>query len=380
MKSDIGNLYEMIQKQADASSFELSFLSRQWSDIEKWRITARAKLHELLHYDPEGAPLNAEVLSIEEKDGYKQEEVEFNTSKHVRIRGTLLIPTQIKGPFPCIIALHSHDGFYYFGREKILETENELAVLSELKQRYGGRSWGSCLARRGYAIFMIDAYYFGTRKLDLSTVSEDMMRRCPFKLKDGMTETEYIRTYNQACGFFEQLLVRHILAAGLTWPGIMLHDDRKSIDYVLTRPEIDPERIGCCGLSVGAFRSVYLAALDPRVKCASATGFMVSYGSGLFNRYRDHTFMVYVPGLYRYMDMPDVAGLAVPTPFLIQQCRRDQLFTCDGMKSAEDKLKAIYKKAGAEDKIVCTWYDVPHSFNVEMQEEAFTWFDKWLKA
>jgi dienelactone hydrolase len=379
MKSDIGNLYDYIKIEADRSRFDLSLLAREWDDIEKWRILARAKLHELLHYDPEGAPLNPKTLSVEEKNGYIQEIVEFNTSKHVRVKGTLLIPSEGKPPYPCVLAFHSHDGFYYFGVEKILEMDNEPEVLTEFKkERYGGRSWGSCLARRGYAVFMMDSYYFGSRRLDLSTVSEQMLNRCPYKLKPEMSESEYIWTYSHICGYMEQLVVRHILAAGLTWPGIMFHDDRKSLDYVLTRPEIDPERIGCCGLSIGAFRSLHLAGMDSRIKCVVSAAFVFSYGTELFDRFNTHTFMMYVPGLYKYLDYPDIAGLAVPNPLLIQQCSLDKM-TLEGMKNAEQKLSAIYEKAGAKNRFLCTWYEEPHLFNIPMQKQAFDWFDRWLK-
>src|SRR5690606_35092456 len=110
-----------------------------------------------------------------------------------------------------------------------------------------------------------------------------------------------INAYNKACGFMETVVVRHLLAAGLTWPGIMAFDDRASIDYLLTRKEIDPKRIGCCGLSLGGFRSVLMAGLDPRIRCAVVSGFMTSFGDELHQHFRHQSFPIYIPGLLRHM-------------------------------------------------------------------------------
>ena len=80
--------------------------------------------------------------------------------------------------------------------------------------------------------------------------------------------------------------------------------------------------------------------------------------------------------------------------FLLTSCRRcrrrnresgpqevdpDQLFPLEGMQAAERKLAAIYKKMGAAEKFRCNYYDVPHSLNVKMQDDAIAWLERWLK-
>jgi dienelactone hydrolase len=159
----------------------------------------------------------------------------------------------------------------------------------------------------------------------------------------------------------------------------MFWDDIRTVDYLLTRPEVDPNRIGCVGLSVGGLRSCHLAALDERIKAAVVVGWMTSFPHQLKNRIV-HTigFTKLVPGLYRHMDYPDVASLVMPAALLVINGSKDGLFEPEGVRSAFDKLASCYRKAGVPDRFRARMYDTPHEFNVEMQEEAWEWLRKWL--
>jgi hypothetical protein len=170
--------------------------------------------------------------------------------------------------------------------------------------------------------------------------------------------------------------MRHILASGMTWAGAQYHDDRKCIDYLLTREEVDTERIGCCGLSLGGIRSVFLAGLDGRIKASVAAGWMMTFEAMLFDRCRDHTFMLSVPRLAEYMDIPDVASLSAPNAMFIQQCSRDALYNMKGMRDACGKLEKLYGAFGVPDRYKASFYDNVHQFNLHMQEDAFEWLDR----
>jgi dienelactone hydrolase len=154
----------------------------------------------------------------------------------------------------------------------------------------------------------------------------------------------------------------------------MFWDDIRTVDYLLTRPEVDPERIGCVGLSVGALRSAHLAALDSRIKAAVVVCWMCAFRPLLKSHIVNtvgHTKLV--PGLTRWLDLPDVAAMAIPARLLVINGRRDGLFTVEGMEEAHRKLAAAYKKAGVPDHFRARLYDTPHEFNRAMQAEAWEW-------
>jgi hypothetical protein len=85
-----------------------------------------------------------------------------------------------------------------------------------------------------------------------------------------------------------------------------------------------------------------------------------------------------VPGLYRYLDYPDVISLAMPAALMVINGSRDGLFNLEGVRGCFAKLKDCYHKAGVAEKFRARLYDTPHEFNAEMQNEAWAWLDKWV--
>ena len=68
--------------------------------------------------------------------------------------------------------------------------------------------------------------------------------------------------------------MRGLTFAGATWPGVVFWDDMRTVDYLVTRPEVDPKRIGCEGISMGGYRALFLTALDARIRAGCVVGFM----------------------------------------------------------------------------------------------------------
>ena len=239
------------------------------------------------------------------------------------------------------------------------------------------------LARAGYVVLVTDGFYFGERRLrpeemDVATAPGDM--RALLKTLAGIKPgtAEWLDQVNRICGQYETLTAKTIFSAGATWPGMLIWDDRRSLDYLLSRPEVDTRRIGCLGLSIGGLRTAHLIAADSRIKVACVTGWMTEFRQQLRNHLRSHTWMIYIPGLYSLLDLPDAAALTAPGALLVQQCGRDALYPTSGMKKSVEKLAAIYAKAGIPERFHSTFYDVPHSFRPEMQDEAFAWLQKWI--
>ena len=372
--SDVGSLFPFIQSQTVNGEFPLSFLNPRFRSVPRWKRTARGKLLGLLHYSP--PPCNPAADTVERVNcgDYIREKVWFNTTPDARVPAFVLVPKNMPKRAPAILALHDHGGFYLWGKEKIVQLPEENPALADFRQQYyGGRSIAIELVRQGYIVVIIDMFYWGERRMLLDDDPADWRER-PASLT-----SERIKAFNARASQSEQLVGRTIYAAGFTWPGVMFWDDVRTVDYLLTRPDVDPKRIGCVGLSVGGLRSCHLAALDERIRAAVVVGWMASFPTQLKKNVRNtigHTKVV--PGLYRHLDYPDVASLAMPTPMLVINGTRDGLFDLDGVKASFAKLNACYAKAGVPDHCSTRFYDTPHEFNAEMQAEAWAWLRRFV--
>jgi dienelactone hydrolase len=372
--SDIGSLFRFVESQAVRGEFPLSYHRPDFQDLAVWKKKARGKLLELLHYSPPPVNPRPEVVERTDAGNYVREKVWFSTTPDLRIPAYVLVPKSSKGKAPAIVALHDHGGFYFWGKEKIVAVENEHPSLTEFKRRaYAGSSFATDLARQGYVVIVIDMFYWGERRMILDDVLDDWRKR------PGDITALRVAAFNQRASQAEALVGRTIYSAGFTWPGVKFWDDLRTVDYLVSRPEVDPGRIGCVGLSVGGLRSCHLAALDDRIKAAAVVGWMTSFPAQLKDKIR-HTigFTKLVPGLMKQMDYPDVASLAMPCAFLVINGRRDGLFEPLGVQASFTKLAKCYAKALVPEKLRTRLYDTPHEFNAEMQAEAWDWLKQWV--
>ena len=383
-QADLGNIFDTIERLRGSEPPAGSFLDHKWKSLEEWKSASRPLFQRLLAYSPQPEPLKPVALGAEERDGLRIERFRLPATRAYDIPLWVVSPAKLRGRGPGIVASHRHSGLYVWGHEKILSSTGEGQPVQEFRQRAYGRPYAEVLARRGFVVAVIDAFYFGSRRIEVEKLDPS---QAPPRLREVLTPisrhqpwtAEWIAAVNRACGEYEHLTAKTIFSAGFTWPGILAWDDRRVVDYLCTRPDVDAARIGALGLSIGGLRTAHLIGADPRVKAACVTGWMTEFPEQLRNHLRSHTWMIYVPGLYRTLDLPDVAALTAPGALLVQQCAQDQLYPLSAMKSAVSKLEQIYAKAGIKDRFRGTFYDVPHSFRPDMQEEAFAWLEKWLR-
>jgi len=376
--SDVGNFYPFLKKYSINHNNKLSFLSKDRNDTDSWRTDARSKMAQLLGFYPEPASLNPEVLDTINRRGYTQYLVRYNLNALQQTDAYLLIPDNLEAPAPAVIALHDHGGFYFYGKEKHTYIDNRPEILvNYIENLYEGRTYADELARRGFVVLSPDAFYFGSQRIDPAKITSDRTEQY-FRESQGEINNR-IEVFNNLAGDHEVPMQKTILTAGTTWPGIMVHGDRRAIDFLLTRPEVDSTRIGAMGLSLGGLRTTYLFGMDSRIKVGVIAGFSSTYEQ-MMQRHLRHTWMMYVPRQYQFLDLPDVASLNAPKPLMIMNAKQDQLFTLEGMKKAEEKLKCIYAKMDAPEMFKTSYYDVPHSMTISMQNDAFKWLEKWLKT
>lgn len=371
-RADLGTLLPEVQRIADRNAYAYSFLNGRFSSWPAFQTEARAKLLEVLLYRPEPVAPQAEVLERVDCGEYFRERITFATAPGVRVPAYVLVPKNLTGPAPAIVDLHSHGGMFVFGKEKVVDLgRNHPAMTAYHETNYEGRPTATALVRRGYVVITIDACMFGERRV---LVDAD--------LKSGWDRAKYstadVTRLNQVCRGKESTVVKALTLAGATWPGVVFWDDVRTVDYLVTRPEVDPRRIGCQGVSMGGYRALFLAALEPRIRAACVVGFMSAVRPMLPAHIDTHSFVHFLPALHRYLDWPDVASLTAPRALLVLQCGRDRLFPLEGMKDSVEKIAAVYERAGAKDRFTGRFHDVPHQYTRQMQDEAFAWFGREL--
>ena len=253
----------------------------------------------------------AAVLRQLEFDGLWMEHLQWQLPFGPPTEALLLKPAGSKGKLPGIVGLHDHGGQKYFGMRKITRTSNDQHPVMQRHQEqyYGGAAWANELARRGYAVLVHDTFTFGSRRMRLADV--------PANIRNNLVEVnpdseEEIQRYDQFAANHEHLIAKSLFCAGLTWPGVFVFDDQRAVDYLASRPDVDATRIGCAGLSGGGLRTVMLTGADERIRCSCCVGMMTTWRDYLLNKCYTHTWMVYVPGLPRDLDYPEVLGICAP--------------------------------------------------------------------
>ena len=373
--ADLGSLYADVKQLASRYQFEYSFLGNRFKSLNEFKKQSREKVFDALMYRPPKVDLKPKVLERVDLGDIIREKVIFSTSPDLRVPAYIQIPKGLKKPAPAIIDLHSHGGWIPFGKEKVtdLGKQNHPAMTAYHNRVYDGRATGTALARRGYVVISIDAFFFGERR---TIVDADLKEHGYDRSNYSMEVAEKMRS---RCREKEATLVKALLYAGLTWQGILVNDDMRTVDYLLTRPEVDPQRIGCNGISLGGYRSLFLSGLDERIAAANVVGFMSTARSMIHSHLDTHSWSHFPPTIHRYLDMPDVVSMMAPKPLLVQQCTHDDLFPLNGMKEAVNKIDAIYKKAGVQKQFTGKFYNNKHRFTRQMQDDAFKFFDQHLK-
>jgi dienelactone hydrolase len=356
----------------------LSFRHEKFTEVESWRPLARQHLLDLLAQPDTGGVPTVTVHGQLIYDDLHIEKLSWQLPYGSPTEAVFLKPAGATGPLPAILALHDHAANKYFGWRKIARAGDNLhpMMVEHQAQYYGGVAWANEIARRGYAVLVPDAFPFASRRVRLQDVPEAI--RADYNDPNPET-TAAIEAYNAWAKEHEHIMAKSLFCAGTTWPGVFLAEDQRALDVLCAREEVDSARVGCCGLSGGGMRTVFLGGVDPRIRCAVCVGMMTTWRDFLLHKSHTHTWMVYVPLLPRDLDYPEILGLRVPLPTLVLNDSDDELFTLPEMERAAAILQEIYAKAGASDHYRVSFYPGPHKFDRAMQAEAFDWFERWLK-
>ena len=356
----------------------LSFRNNSYNDIDTWKEEARRRVFDRLAIPAAGGTPKVIIDQQYELDGLSIEEVHWQLPYGPPTKAIILKPAGKLGKLPAVLALHDHGGNKYFGHRKIVKLKSEQHPMMAEHQRlyYSGRAWANDLAKQGYVVMVSDAFPFESRRVKLKDV--------PTEIRQGLSDENpeiqaNIDAYNAWAGNHEHIMAKSLFSAGTTWPGVFLSEDQRALDVLCARNDVDTSRLGCAGLSGGGMRTAFLGGLDERIKCAVCVGFMTTWRDLILNKSYTHTWMTYVPLLPNELDFPEIFGIRAPLPTMVLNDSEDELYTLPEMKRADRILEEIFKKCGALDQYKCSYHPGPHKFDAAMQQEAFAWFDRWLK-
>jgi dienelactone hydrolase len=357
----------------------LSFRTGRWESVDEWRHVARQEVLARLAPVDLGGPPEVRVISRHSFDGLDFERLSWQLPAGPPTEAVFITPSGAEGPLPAVLALHDHAANKFLGWRKIVRTGEDFWEVQERHQAeyYEGVGWANEIARRGYAVLVHDTFPFGSRRVRVADVSPEVREGGVDPEPDDLAGIE---SYNAFAAAHEHIMEKSLLSAGTTWPGVYVVEDQRALDVLASRPEVDPSRLGCAGLSGGGMRTVFLGGLDDRIKVAVAVGFMTTWKDFLLDKCFTHTWMTYVPLLPHDLDFPEILALRAPAATMVLSNREDPLYTLAEMERADSILRETFERAGAADRYRCNFYDGGHKFDRTMQADAFDWFDRFLRS
>lgn len=325
-------------------------------DFEAWQIATRDRLFDLLGLSlMDRVPIEVRELDrVQIAGGIVRTHAMLQVERDVWMPFYLLEPQTPKldahGCKRCYICPHGHQGA---GAASVAGVTGVPAVDDAVRKF--NYDYGLRLARMGYVTVCPDARGWGSRR-DWKGQGDD--------------ENSYLRgtCLNQA---------RMAEPLGLTVAGLNAWDNMRLIDYLEARGDIAMDDLGCFGFSGGGYMTLYLAALDPRVRKAFVSGYLYGVDDSLLHL-NGNCSCNYVPGLWRLLDMGDIASLIAPRPLLVQSCEGDHLNGARGLANVDEQLSIVrdaYGLVGHADDLLHEVCPGGHHLGVAYLAEDIEWLD-----
>lgn len=324
-----------------------------WSvptDLRRWQAGDRAATREALlallgEMTARPQPRAARVTAREDRGDHTVEHIEFFNGVDMMVPGLVLVPRNARRA-PAIIAMHTWSG-----------TKEDLLLKAQNYEHVG-----TPLVRQGYVVAAIDGYFHGER------------------IARGPNDVDPNAPASQVKQRLQQSLYGLNVWLGRTLWGMMIRDQQCLIDYLQSRADVDPEKIGATGMSLGNTTGWWLAAVDDRVKavvgiaCFTRIEQLVSHG-----QIQAHGLYYFVPNMLKHFDTEAVFAVVAPRPML--QLNGDGDTTCppDGIEILERKIGAVYRLYDKPDNFRSVIYRrTGHEYLPEMKDEMVGWFLKHL--
>ena len=334
-----GSLPSMLRK-FDRFARKDCFVGKTREEFEQWRSKMRTLLKDLLGFEKmETCPLSPVLEeTVILPGGVRREHVRIQVEPDVWMTMYLLVPTGAGPSSRPFLCPPGHNGA---GKYTVAGLGQYRAVRTKIRQY--GYDYGCQLAKLGYVAVCADCRGFGERREN----AEDTQN------PDTAMRGDCYRLAHMG----EPL--------GIPVAGMFTWDLMRAVDYLLEQGEWDTSAIGCLGFSGGGMQTLWLAALDDRIRLAVVSGYLYGFKDALL-ALNENCSCNYVPHLWEHLDMGDIASLIAPRPLLVQSCREDRLNGPRGIANVMEQMETVhaaYRLLGAPDRVLHEICEGPHRWH-----------------
>jgi dienelactone hydrolase len=327
-------------RQIEAASAARRAAIRTSAEARAYVREVREKARQCFGPWPEKTPLAPRVTGTIERDGYRIDKVIFDSRPGFPVTANLYVPTGRSSPLPGVVAVCGHSA-------------NGKAA--EIYQ-----SFVQGLARQGYVTLILDPLGQGERSQYPGRRSLGEGGGKPGQVADPVWE--HVQAGNQ------QFLVGEFIGAWRAWDGI------RALDYLLTRPEVDPRHVGVTGNSGGGTLAAWLCALDSRWTMAAPSCFVTTFRRNLENELPADTEQCPPHALALGLDHADFIAAHAPKPVLLLGQEKDY-FDARGLEEAYGRLRQLYRLLGAEQHVRLFIGPDNHGYHRANREAMYAFFN-----
>ena len=277
----------------------------------------RSELYALMGDLPERhRPIGGRKLREEQRDGYILEAWELDLNGIEPVPAYLARPQTLTGRAPAVVFNHSHGGGYTIGKKEFVDGRSYLQPMPYAK----------ALTDLGYIALAIDHWIFGERS---HTSEGDMFKA--------------------------------MLWQGQVLWGMMVYDSLRAVDWIVSRADVDAQRLATLGISMGSTMAWWLAALDQRIKVTVDICCLTDFHTLLAKKgLAAHGVYYYVPGLLKSFTTSQINALIAPRAHLGLAGTQDALTPVEGLDIIDRDLTRVYAEHGHPERWTLLRYDVGH--------------------
>jgi len=286
---------------------------------------------------PERTPLNARVTGVVTKKDYRVEKIVFESMPDYYVTAALFIPNHLTEKRPAILNVIGHSTASF--RREIYQ----VVILN--------------LVKKGFIVLAMDPYGQGER-IDYFDAEQG---------KSVVGGSTGIHSY----------VGNQMFLTGVSPGRYFIWDGIRAIDYLLTRDEVDPERIGLTGLSGGGTQTSYISIFDDRVKAAAPSCYITGFRRLLESIGPQDAEQNFYHAVARGLTHADFLEVRAPRPTLIVATTRD-FFSIQGARETYAEVNKAYAALGHEDHLLLSEDDYEHGFTPKNRQATYAFFQRFL--